>query len=429
MSRWLWVLKQMSRQLWVRATLIAIMGIVAALLAAIIRPIIPSYLPARLGANSVGNILDIIASSMLAVTTFSLNVMTSAYGAATSTVTPRATKLLIEDTTTQNVLSTFIGSFLFSIVGLVLLQTGAYGEQGRVVLFIVTIGVIGLIVISLLRWIDHLTRLGRVGETTIAVEEVTSKALAARLENPYLGGHKLEDFEKGIPEGAVPLTSEIIGYVQHIDMGALSSIAEEIEAEIYLARNPGSFAYPHTILAWILLKNPETEIPGAALRRAFSLNSVRTFDQDPRFGLVVLSEIASRALSPAVNDPGTAIDVASRLTRLMALWAKGGEPRKEEKIRYPRLHVPPLQTMDLLEDGFMPIARYGASMVEVQVKLHKGLFALSQLGDKEFREAAKRCARLCLSHAEAALSQEADQLRVKGAFQGRELFLQGSVPG
>ena len=428
MSRWLWLLKQMSRRLWVRATLIAILGVATALLAVLVKPLIPSYLPGRIGANAVGGILTIIASSMLAVTTFSLNVMTSAFGAASSSVTPRATKLLMEDSTTQNVLSTFIGSFLFSIVGLVVLQTGAYGEQGRVVLFIVTIGVIGLIVVSLLRWIDHLTRLGRVGETTMAVEATARQALAARLADPYLGGHKLGDPHKDIPAGAVALTSEIIGYVQHIDMGALAAVAQETKAEIYLTVNPGAFAYPYTTLAWILPDAAGTEIPLAALRKAFSLDSVRSFDQDPRFGLVVLSEIASRALSPAVNDPGTAIDVVSRLTRLMALWANGGEQKEEKQVKHPRLHVPALKTKDMLEDGFMPIARYGAGMVEVQVKLQKGLHALGQLGDAEFRAAAKRYALLCLNHAQVALTQDADRLRVKGAFQGQDLFLEENNP-
>jgi uncharacterized membrane protein len=41
------------------------------------------------------------------------------------------------------------------------------------------------------------------------------------------------------------------------------------------------------------------------LRTAFTLGDMRYFEEDPRFGLITLSEIASRALSPAVNDPGT----------------------------------------------------------------------------------------------------------------------------
>ena len=61
----------------------------------------------------------------------------------------------MEDTTTHNALATFIGSFLFSLVGLIALSTGVYGDQGRVLLFAVTIAVVILIVYTLLRWIDH----------------------------------------------------------------------------------------------------------------------------------------------------------------------------------------------------------------------------------------------------------------------------------
>lgn len=66
----------------------------------------------KVGAEAVDNILNILASSMLAVTTFSLSIMVTAYGSATTNVTPRATRLVVEDVTTQNVLATFIGSFL-----------------------------------------------------------------------------------------------------------------------------------------------------------------------------------------------------------------------------------------------------------------------------------------------------------------------------
>ncbi len=164
MSRWRWIFLQMTRRLWMRAALFAVLGVGTALAAVLVQNIIPWDLPANLGADSVDRILNILASSMLAVTTFSLSVMIAAYSAATNNVTPRATKLLMQDTTTQNVLATFVGSFLFSLVGIVALSTGIYGEQGRVVLFIVTLAVIVLIAVTILRWIDHLSRLGRMGE-------------------------------------------------------------------------------------------------------------------------------------------------------------------------------------------------------------------------------------------------------------------------
>ena len=109
----------MTRRVWLRTSLIGLLGVLTAILAAVVERYIPWTLPGRIGADAVGGLLTIIASSMLAVTTFSLSVMTSAYGSATSHVTPRATKLLIEDRVAQNALSTFVGSFLFAVVGII----------------------------------------------------------------------------------------------------------------------------------------------------------------------------------------------------------------------------------------------------------------------------------------------------------------------
>lgn len=409
MSRWQWLLTRLTRQLWFRATLIGALGIAAAGLAALTEHLLPWDLPTTIGADAVDGILNIIASSMLAVTTFSLSVMTSAYSAATSNVTPRAIKLLIEDRLTQNVLSSFIGSFLFSIVGIVVLKTGAYGDSGRFVLFIVTIAVIALVVVSLLRWIDHLTRLGRVGETTERVEEATQRAIDWRCANPYLGGSPAPA-NQAIPDNALRLTADTVGYVQHVDMAALTEQADCLDSDIHLLATPGAFVYPDTPLAWIDLQH-EDDKALKCVREAFSIGKERSFDQDPRFGLAVLSEIASRALSPAVNDPGTAIDVLGRQARVLCTWAR--DQQADQKPQFPRVWVEALHTQDLFEDAFNPIARDGACLLEVQMKLRKTLLALSQMGDTAFRQAAFEQAHRALERAEQALTHEADKQRLR----------------
>ena len=412
MPRWQWLLTRLTRQLWFRSTLIGALGIAAAGLAALTEHLLPWDLPTTIGADAVDGILNIIASSMLAVTTFSLSVMTSAYSAATSNVTPRAIKLLIEDRLTQNVLSSFIGSFLFSIVGIVVLKTGAYGDSGRFVLFVVTITVIALIVVSLLRWIDHLTRLGRVGETTERVEEATQRAIDWRCANPYLGGSPAPAVQT-IPESALRLKAGSVGYVQHIDMAALSAQADCLERDIHLLAAPGTFVYPNTPLAWIASPRQDDEARQAlqCIREAFSIGKERSFDQDPRFGLAVLSEIASRALSPAVNDPGTAIDVLGRQARVLCTWARGQQA--DQKPQFPRVWVEALHTQSLFEDAFNPIARDGAALIEVQMKLRRTLLALSQMGDTAFRQAAFEHAHRALERAEQALTHEADKQRLR----------------
>ena len=187
MNYWHWIYERVKRQLWWRAVAFGIAGMFTAVLALVVERVFPWEIPFNLSPDAVDSLLNIIASSMLAVTTFSLGVMTAAFGAATTNVTPRATKLLMEDELTNNVLATFIGAFLFSIVGIIVLKTGSYGERGRAVLFLFTIVVIGLVVIQLLRWINHLISLGRVGTTIDRVEQATSAALTERLAVPYLG--------------------------------------------------------------------------------------------------------------------------------------------------------------------------------------------------------------------------------------------------
>lgn len=407
MSRWRWGLMRLSRRLWVRASLIGLLGVVAAMLAAVAERYVPWVPPGAIAASAVGDILTIIASSMLAVTTFSLNIVTSAYSSATSNVTPRATPLITEDRVTQNVLSTFIGSFLFSIVGIIVLKTGAYGDRGRVILFLVTIAVLVLIVVALLRWIDHLTRLGRVTETTERIEAVTRAALNDRLEDPYLGGSPWLD--EPVPDGTHPVRATQVGHVQHIDVGALARLCEAHDLEIYVRELPGGFTYSGTVLADVV-GDPGEEVL-ADVAEAFTVDRDRTFDQDPRFGLAVLSEVAQRALSPAVNDPGTALDVITRATRLLTLWSQGRE--EPDEVPYPKVHVHPLRTEELFEDAFELIGRDGAGYIEIQLRLQKSLLALATTGDETFRSCARRQSEIALVRALDAMPTASDRERLQ----------------
>ncbi|MBG6120258.1 putative membrane protein DUF2254 [Sphingobium sp. AEW010] len=105
-----WLLRQFRKQIWVRASLFSGAAVIVALLAALIGPYLPYDPNLTLAAGSVDHILNILASSMLAVTTFSLSIMVAAYSAATSNVTPRSTKLLLTDSAAQNTLATFVGA-------------------------------------------------------------------------------------------------------------------------------------------------------------------------------------------------------------------------------------------------------------------------------------------------------------------------------
>lgn len=410
-----WLLAQVTRRLWFRATAFSLLAVATALLAAVAKRYVPPDIPGRIGSDAVDALLSILATSMLSVTIFSLSTVVAAHASATSHATPRATRLLSQDRTAQNAMSTFVGTFLFSLVGLIALQTGLYGSTGRVLIYVVTLAVIVLVVVTLLRWIDHVLRLGRVAETAARVEHAATRALRERREHPNLGGYPCPP-EAALPRDARPVPAPRMGHVQHVDMGALHAITRSGAIRVYVRSPPGAFAHPGCPLA--LVEGPASDDDLHAVRDAFSVGDTRSFDQDPRFGLTVLAEIASRALSPAVNDPGTAIDVLGRAARTLSTWACPGDRAPEAAPMHPFVYLPALTAAALFEDLFTPIARDGAGIVEVATCLQETLQVLAGLGDDDFTQAALCSSSLALARAESALTLENDLDRVREAAAG-----------
>lgn len=400
-SRWRWQLRGLLSSLWVRASLYGVAAVLTALASSLAADFLPDDLGARIGADAVDSILTVIATSMLTVTTFSLGIMLTALNTASGGVTPRAARLLVEDPVSQNSLATFLGSFLFSLVGIIALKAGIYGEQGRVLLFCVTLGVVAVIFLTFIRWIRSLQGLGRMSDTVRRIERAAGEALEARLEHPYLGGRK---WDGTAPEGAVALRSGETGYVQHIDLEWLESQAREASFELWIEALPGAFVHRGSVLAFGQ-GLPADEEERRTLTRGWTVGEERNFDQDPRLGFIVLSEVASRALSPAVNDPGTAIDILGRGVRLLGAWRE----RQDPELRHPHLWVRPLEANDFVEDLFRPIGRDGAGLVEVQVRLRKSLAALAEMLPEAFGVAARRQAAEAQERAEAAMGLEADR--------------------
>ena len=414
-SKLFWIIRQSLKKVWVRVVGFAVFAVLVVALAPLLARWVPTQFGLGLGSVPVGEILTILASSMLAVTTFSLSIAVSAFAAAAGNATPRAAALLQEDPTTQNVLATFLGAFLFSLIGLIALRTEFFDRSTQVFLFLATLVVVTLVVVALVRWISHLMNFGRMNDTLDRVEKAAARSLEERLTNPYLGGTPLHD---AIPEDALPIASSVTGYIQHIDVKALAECARELDAEIYLAALPGSFVHEAAPLLWVRVPKVRdsrlNEEQTDALRDGFTLGAERSFDQDPRFGLIVLSEIASRALSPGVNDPGTAISAIGRLVRVLSCWVERTSPA----VEHPAVHVPPVQSADMLYDAFRPIARDGAALVEVQTRLHKALDALSRISPAAFGPAAAALSAYSLERSTAAGVSESERRALEDVVVG-----------
>ncbi|WP_158243166.1 DUF2254 domain-containing protein [Acidimangrovimonas sediminis] len=406
-SKRLWHLLRLMRELWVRTVILAAMAVVAAALASVLSPLIPEDLAKSFGKDAALSVLNIIANSMLTVTTFSLTIMVSAYQWASSQSTPRAQRVLLEDTTTHTVLATFLGAFIFALLSIILLRAHLYGERAAVVVFGFTVGVVVMVVLAMLRWIEHLSRLGSMDDTLEQIEGRARDALEIRRDRPSLGARPMSAAHH-IPAGGTKVRAGRGGYIQFIDTGAINACAETAEAEFYVTVLPGDHVTAGSALGYAIGGDADYH---SKINAAIHIGDLRTPDQDPRFGLLVLSEIASRALSPGINDPGTAIDVAFRLERLLLDHARPGPTARE--VRYPRVHSRVLTDAHLVRDAFGALCRDGAPLIEVAVRVQHALKELRERGAPEMAAAAEDMARSALAYGEALLplDEEKEKLR------------------
>lgn len=408
MNRWLFFWRKMQRQLWVRATAYAAAGVAAALLAAALAPWVPQEMAERLGGESVESILTILASSLLGVATFSVGAMVTAYTSVSSAASPRVAALVTSDDETQKSLATFVGAFLYAIVAVTAINAHYYGQNGRAILFLISLAIVGLVAFRLLAWINRLSSLARVGHMIDLVEDRAREALEQRRDNPFLGGRG------GHLHNGADVTAPETGYVQNVDPDRLQTMAEKRDCQVEVIAAPGAFVRRGEVLARLSLPACDKEAQDAFCS-AFAIGDSRSYDQDPRFGLIVLGEIAAKALSPGINDPGTAIQVVSTGVRLMDIWA-GERDEHEGGVSRDRLMVPGISHADLLDDVFGPVARYGAGDVAVAMRLQKGLRTLASI--PSLTAPVQIIADQALERSRVAMPIPADYARVKGAAEG-----------
>ncbi|GJQ59314.1 MAG: DUF2254 domain-containing protein [Candidatus Scalindua sp. AMX11] len=406
------LINRLRKRLWVKPLAVCLLSVGAAFVAKLADDTALAQFVPKIALDSIETLLSVMAASMLVIATFSVASMVSAYASASSTATPRSFGLVVADDVSQNALSTFVGAFIFSIVALTAVKNAYFEKAGLFILFILTTMVFGMVIFTFVRWVDSIARLGRLGSTIDKVEKATVEALKRRRAAPSLYGMP-ED--KSRVRGQ-PVFAKNIGYVQHIDMAAIQVWAEEASARVVVAALPGTFAAPDRVLAYVSSSSGNrSEIDYTCAVESFQIGNERLFDDDPRFGLVVLSEIAGRALSPAVNDPGTAINIIGVLLRLFALWNDPPKGDDAKTCKYNLVEVPQISIRDMFDDAFTAISRDGAGTVEVAVRLQKALGTLTSIGHSEMRDAAIYHGQLALKRACKALDLDEDLAVVRDA--------------
>ncbi|SHJ50224.1 Uncharacterized membrane protein [Palleronia salina] len=410
----LWSFRQFARRLWVRAALLSALAVVVAGVAPLV-PVLPLPGGLSVSAEALDALLSILTNSMLTVTTFSLSIMVSAHLAADANATPRAHRLLQEDSRTQTVIATFIGAFIYALALTVLLNIEFINARDVPFIYIVSVGVIIFVVIAVLRWVAHLAGLGSVEATIDRVEERARACLKARSDAPFLGARDIR--KTAIPQHAPAFHAERFGFIQNIDVSALDHVARDRGAAVYLSVGPGDWIDEGAPLGLIDLDTLD-QATATALSAAVVIGDRRTPDEDANQGLIVLSEIAMRALSPGINDPRTAIDVIGRLAKLMATHPQEAEM---EEPSAPHVFVHPMDRGTALLATLDPIARDGRTFVEVQLSVQRAYATLTKHRDASVSDAAMALSARALSYARDGILMIEDMHRIAAVAPARHM--------
>ena len=394
----LW-LRDRRNLVWTTPAAASVIAIALAFVAAAGNVLIPAETLPNVNAETLESLLGVLATSMLTVTTFSLAVMVSAFAAAASGTTPRALELVMGDDITRLAIASFIAAFIYSIIAKTATGLSVYGQNGRFILFLCTALVLLYLIVILILWVKALTRLGRLDNTLEKIEAATQAALDAYRASATMGANASPD---PLPPGH-NVVAEKVGYLTHIDMESLQELAKNAGTHIHVLVRPGSLLSPGLRLA--VSESADAELLKKATE-AFVLGSERSYDQDPRFGLIVLSETAQRALSPAVNDPGTAIQVMTIMARLLV--GDPNKPESDDALKFDRISVVELDEAALVSDGFDPISRDGAGMLEVGIRMQKLLGVIAKNSNPIIVKAAVTQAHVALQRATNRFEIERD---------------------
>lgn len=405
--------QRLTERLWVRPLAMSLLSVGAAFVAKGFEGTSLARFAPVFEPDAIEKLLSILSGGMLVVATFAVGTMVAAYSTAANKTTPRTFALVVSDNASQNALSVFVGAFIFSLVSILFYENGFYTEKGESALLALTVLVFAWVILTFVRWVDSVARLGLLGTVIRKAESKASEVLRERRAAPTLGCAPAV----GSDEGADPVGADSFGWVQQVMVSDLQELAEREGLRIRVHGVAGSFAGPGAVLATVRAEGVgDARAHGDAVRDAFRIGDRRTFDEDPRFGLLVLSEVAGKALSPAINDPGTAIDVIGAQVRLLSAWAEPlGAGERPDPVKYERVEMPVLPVDGMFDDAFVPIARDGAGFVEVVVRLLEALSSLASLSDPGVSAAARDHAWQVLVRAEAALGHPEDLRRAREA--------------
>lgn len=374
--------ENVAARLWplpVAAVVIAVaLGVLIPLVDSAVDSSLPPALAAALfsgGSEAARAVLGAIAGSLVSATTLTFSLTVVALQLASTQASPRVLRLFARDRVVHRTLAVFLGTFAFALTVLRTVRNPADPEPAVVPRIAVTLAfVLTLVsVVMLVLFLSHLARQLRIDTVLRDVHDETSATIALVSERD--DGDDTPAPPR--PPHARPVAAAHSGFLTGVDREQLMRIAVDHDLVVEETRTIGTDLVAGTPLAFWWSHDPARVVPpdeaeriDAAVADVFGLGYERTPTQDIGFGLRQLVDIATRALSPGVNDPTTAVHTLGHISAVLSdLARRPAQPAVWSREGVARLVVRTHDFADLVELGVAQVRRYGSGDAEVAARL------------------------------------------------------------
>jgi len=333
-------------------------------------------------------ILGDIATSTMTVVSIVFAILLMTLTLASMQFSPRILISFARDRVTQWTLGIFLGTFLYCMLALPATHTLPHP-------FAPVVTVIGAIVLAiacvglLLFFIHHISHAISVNHIVDRIASETEAAIDEVMPRPRRQIHlETRDAAESSSWNA-PLLSSDSGYIRFVDLKQLLSLATSFHVKVRLVRRIGQFVPAGTPLLMVNKAERLSSGAAAAFRAAFDFGPTRTLQQDIEFGVLQIVDIALKAISPAVNDPTTAIGCVDQLSRILIRFASREvpEPRLYDLGGAARVSLEWIDFEGLLDSAFEQIRMYARGDVAVSLRLLRALGDLAiSTEDAAFRK-------------------------------------------
>jgi uncharacterized membrane protein len=311
---------------------------------------------------------------------------------------PRVVRLFVRSRLTHFTLATFLATFVFALNALV--EIRASGED-----FIptVTMAVVHVLLIAtLFTFVAFVHGFVRMLRVQYLLRIVTRDGRRA-LDQTMPGADAYRDACGPVTHDVVLVrNTERSGVLQAMDLRRLAKLAAARDGWVELLVEVGEYVGIGSAVARLHGQELAPDDP-ERVTSAFLLGGERTTTQDPGFVFRQIVDVAIRALSPAVNDPTTAVQAIDRIVDLLGGIATRPEPTgwfvDEHDVARVRCRVPDFDR--LVDLAFVEIIRYGADSPQVTRRLRAAFDTIEAIVTDDRRRAVGRV-RALLSGAETA---------------------------